>query len=69
MTREEFASFFGPIWSFRHDLEDGLTEELKEWREEFRDMDKDDDYTWLAESVNESLENYGYPTMPLDAEA
>lgn len=68
MKRQEFVSFFAPIWSFRHDLEDALTEELKEWRDEFKDMDKDDDFTSLAECVNESLENYGYPTMPLDIE-
>lgn len=68
MTREEFVSFFAPIWAFRLDLEDALGEELKEWREELRDMDKDADYRWLAEAVNESLENYGYPTFPIDME-
>jgi hypothetical protein len=68
MTRQDFISFFAPIWSFRHDLEDGLTEELKEWRDELKDMDQEDDYTDLAQCVNESLENYGYPTMPLTRE-
>lgn len=66
MTREEFASFLGPIWSFRSDLEDALVQELREWVEEFREMRPEDDYSDLAESVNESLENYGYPTMPLE---
>ena len=66
MTRQEFISFFSPIWSFRFDLEDGLTQELKEWRDEFKEMEPEDDYSNLAECVNESLESYGYPTMPLD---
>lgn len=68
MTREEFVSFFGPVWAFRLDLEDSLGEELKEWRDELREMGPDEDYLWLAEAVNESLENYGYPTMPIDME-
>jgi hypothetical protein len=68
MTREEFVSFFAPIWAFRFDLEDALTQELKEWRDELKDMSPDDDYTNLAECVNESLENYGYPTMPIEME-
>lgn len=41
MNRQEFISFFGPIWLFRHDLEDGLTQELKEWRDEFKDTSPD----------------------------
>ena len=66
MTRQDFISFFSPIWSFRLDLEDGLFQELKEWRDEFKEMSPDDDYIDLAESVNDSLDSYGYPTMPLD---
>jgi hypothetical protein len=66
MTRQGFISFFSPIWAFRFDLEDGLVQELKEWRDEFKEMSPEDNYTDLAESVNDSLDNYGYPTMPLD---
>lgn len=66
MTRENFISFFAPIWELRLDLEDGLVEELKEWRDEFREMDEHENFNWLAEAVNESLESYGYPTFPID---
>lgn len=63
MNRQRFISFFSPIWALRFDLEDALAQELKEWRDEFKEMDPTDDYTNLAECVNESLENYGYPPL------
>lgn len=66
MTRQEFVSFFSPIWAFRFDLEDALFQELNERYNEFKEMEPEDDYTNLAECVNESLESYEYPTMPLD---
>lgn len=66
MTRENFVSFFGPIWAFRHDLEDDLGMEIREWRDELKSMRPDDDYLCLAQAVNESLENYGYPTIPFE---
>lgn len=66
MTRKDFISFFNTIWSFKLDLEDGLVQELNYIREDAKDMKSKDDYKDLAEDVNILLNEYGYPTIPLN---
>ena len=68
MTRKEFIDFFRPIWALRLDLEDDVTSELEEVKDEVKAMTSEDNYIALAEWVNDILSGAGYPTMPLSDE-
>lgn len=63
MTREEFVSGFAMVWTMRHDLPDVMLEEVKEIKDEFKSMEPDEDFSYLAEWVNELLNNEGFPSL------
>ena len=55
VSRSEFLEQFSVVWSMRYDLPDVMLEDVREIRQELKGMNQDDDYSALAELVNDFL--------------
>lgn len=63
MSRDEFLEQFSVVWSFRYDLPDVMLEDVKDIRQELKGMSENDDYSALAEWVNDILREEGFPEL------
>ena len=63
VSRSEFLEQFSVVWSMRYDLPDVMLEDVREIRQELKGMNQDDDYSALAELVNDFLREEGFPDI------
>ncbi len=63
ISRSEFLEQFSVVWSMRYDLPDVMLDNVKDIRQELKGMSQDDDYSALAEQVNDILREEGFPEL------
>lgn len=63
ISRGEFLEQFSVVWSMRYDLPDVMLDDVKDIRQELKGMGQDDDYSALAEQVNNILREEGFPDI------